>query len=241
MITGEWAGTMNLTEPQCGTDLGLIRTKAVPQADGTYKITGQKIWISGGEQDLTENIIHLVLARIEGAPGRHQGHLAVHRAEVHRQRRWHRSARATRCQCGGLEEKMGIHGNATCVMNYDGATGWLVGEEHKGMRTMFVMMNEARLGVGMQGLAQAEVAYQNAADFATDRLQGRSITGAKSAGQARRSDHRASRRAPHADGHEGLHRGRARLRLLDRAAGRSRSTSRRTSRCARRPTTTWRC
>ncbi len=178
MMTGKWSGTMNLTEPQCGTDLGLIRTKAVPQPDGSYKITGQKIWISGGEQDLAENIIQLVLARIEGGPEgikgislfivpkflvKPDGSLGVRNS----------------FQCGGLEEKMGIHGNATCVMNYEGATGFLVGEAHKGMRTMFVMMNEARLGVGMQGLAQAEVAFQNAADFARERLQGRSITGAK--------------------------------------------------------------
>jgi alkylation response protein AidB-like acyl-CoA dehydrogenase len=178
MISGKWSGTMNLTEPQCGTDLGLIRTKAVPQPDGSYKITGQKIWISGGEQDLTENIIHLVLARIEGGPEGIKGISLFIVPKFLVNADGSLGARNT-LQCGGLEEKMGIHGNATCVMNYDGATGYLVGEAHKGMRTMFVMMNEARLGVGMQGLAQAEVAYQNAADFARDRVQGRSITGAK--------------------------------------------------------------
>ena len=176
MATGEWAGTMNLTEPQCGTDLGLIKTKAVPQPDGTYKITGQKIWISGGEQDLTENIIHLVLARIEGAPEGIKGIslFVVPKFIVNED-----GSLGARNQagCGGLEEKMGIHGNATCVMNYDGAAGWLVGEENKGMRTMFVMMNEARLGVGLQGLSQAEVAYQNAVDYAQDRLQMRSLKG----------------------------------------------------------------
>lgn len=178
MASGEWAGTMNLTEPQCGTDLGMMKTKAVPQGDGSYKITGQKIWISGGEQDLTENIIHLVLARIEGAPEGIKGVslFVVPKFLVNDDGTL---GERNALSCGGLEEKMGIHGNATCVMNYDGATGWLVGEEHKGMRTMFVMMNEARLGVGLQGLAQAEVAYQNAADFARDRLQGRSLTGPK--------------------------------------------------------------
>ena len=178
MATGEWAGTMNLTEPQCGTDLGLIKTKAVPQGDGSYKITGQKIWISGGEQDLTENIIHLVLARIEGGPEGIKG-ISLFVVPKYRVNEDGSLGDRNAVSCGGLEEKMGIHGNATCVMNYDEATGWLVGDEHKGMRTMFIMMNEARLGVGMQGLAQAEVAYQNAADFACDRLQGRALSGAK--------------------------------------------------------------
>ncbi|MEL6753397.1 MAG: acyl-CoA dehydrogenase C-terminal domain-containing protein, partial [Pseudomonadota bacterium] len=176
MASGEWAGTMNLTEPQCGTDLGLIKTKAVPQADGSFKITGQKIWISGGEQDLTENIIHLVLARIEGAPEGIKG-ISLFVVPKFLVNEDGSLGERNAASCGGLEEKMGIHGNATCVMNYDGATGWLVGEEHKGMRTMFVMMNEARLGVGLQGLAQAEVAYQNAVDFAKDRRQGRALTG----------------------------------------------------------------
>ncbi len=178
MASGEWAGTMNLTEPQCGTDLGLIKTKAVPQSDGSYKITGQKIWISGGEQDLTDNIIHLVLARIEGAPEGIKG-ISLFVVPKYIVNEDGTLGERNAVSCGGLEEKMGIHGNATCVMNYDEATGWLVGEEHKGMRTMFIMMNEARLGVGLQGLAQAEVAYQNAVDFANDRLQSRSLTGPK--------------------------------------------------------------
>ncbi len=178
MVSGKWAGTMNLTEPQCGTDLGLIRTKAVPQPDGTYRISGQKIWISGGEQDLAENIIQLVLARIEGAPEGIKGISLFIVPKFLVNPDGSLGARNA-FQCGGLEEKMGIHGNATCVMNYEGATSYLVGEPHKGMRTMFVMMNEVRLGVGMQGLAQAEVAYQNAAEFARERLQGRSITGTK--------------------------------------------------------------
>lgn len=178
MATGEWAGTMNLTEPQCGTDLGLIKTKAIPQGDGSYKLTGQKIWISGGEQDLTENIIHLVLARIEGAPEGIKG-ISLFVVPKYLVNEDGSLGERNTVSCGGLEEKMGIHGNATCVMNYEDATGWLVGDEHKGMRTMFIMMNEARLGVGMQGLAQAEVAYQNAADFARERLQSRALSGPK--------------------------------------------------------------
>ncbi|HBB55042.1 MAG TPA: acyl-CoA dehydrogenase [Hyphomonadaceae bacterium] len=178
MFSGKWAGTMNLTEPQCGTDLGLIKTKAVPQADGTYKISGQKIWISGGEQDLTENIIHLVLARIEGGPEGIKG-ISLFIVPKYLVNDDGSLGARNALECGGLEHKMGIHGNATCVMHYEGATGYLVGEPHKGMRTMFVMMNEARLGVGMQGLAQAEIAYQNAVAFAKDRLQSRAVTGAK--------------------------------------------------------------
>lgn len=176
MASAEWAGTMNLTEPQCGTDLGLIKTKAVPQGDGSYKITGQKIWISGGEQDLTENIIHLVLARIEGAPDGIKG-ISLFVVPKFLVNEDGSLGDRNEAGCGGLEEKMGIHGNATCVMNFDGASGWLIGDENKGMRTMFVMMNEARLGVGLQGLSQAEVAYQNAVDYAQDRLQMRSLKG----------------------------------------------------------------
>jgi len=172
MIEGRWSGTMNLTEPHCGTDLGLIRTKADPQADGSYKITGQKIWISGGEQDLTENIIHLVLAKLPGAPDSTKGISLFVVPKVIVNTDGSLGARNA-VTCGGLEKKMGIHGNATCVMNYDGATGWLVGEPHKGMRAMFTMMNEARLAVAVQGLALGEVAYQNALAFAKDRLQGR--------------------------------------------------------------------
>jgi acyl-CoA dehydrogenase len=170
MLAGDWTGTMNLTEPQCGTDLGLLRTKAVKQADGSYKITGTKIFISGGEHDLTENIIHLVLARIEGAPAGIKGVslFVVPKVLVNADGSLGAPNGVT---CGSIEHKMGIHGNSTCVMNY--------GEENKGMQGMFVMMNEARLGVAVQGLAQSEVAYQNAAAYAKDRLQGRSLTGAK--------------------------------------------------------------
>nr|MDJ0643058.1 crotonase/enoyl-CoA hydratase family protein [Erythrobacter sp.] len=174
MTSGEWTGTMNLTEPQCGTDLGLIRTRAVPQPDGSYKITGQKIWISGGEHDLTENIIHLVLARIEGAPDGVKGIslFIVPKVMVNDDGTL---GERNGVSCGGLEEKMGCHGNSTCVMNYDDATGYLVGEENKGLRGMFVMMNEARIGAGMLGYALAEPAYQNALAFALDRRQGRAL------------------------------------------------------------------
>jgi alkylation response protein AidB-like acyl-CoA dehydrogenase len=169
---------MNLTEPQCGTDLGLLRTKAVKQADGSYRISGTKIFISAGEHDLTENIIHLVLARIEGAPAGIKGVslFVVPKVLVNPDGSLGERNGVT---CGSIEHKMGIHGNSTCVMNYDNATGWLIGEENRGMQGMFVMMNEARLGVAVQGLAQSEVAYQNAVAYARERLQGRSLTGAK--------------------------------------------------------------
>src|ERR1700755_2257902 len=178
MIAAEWTGTMNLTEPHCGTDLGLLRTKAVRQADGSFKITGTKIFISAGEHDITDNIIHLVLARIEGAPAGIKGVslFVVPKVLVNADGSLGAPNGVT---CGSIEHKMGIHGNSTCVMNYDGATGWLIGEENKGMQGMFVMMNEARLGVAVQGLAQSEVAYQNAAAYARDRLQGRALSGAK--------------------------------------------------------------
>ncbi|MGF7169132.1 alkylation response protein AidB-like acyl-CoA dehydrogenase [Sphingobium xanthum] len=176
MVSGEWTGTMNLTEPHSGTDLGLIKSKAEPQADGSYKISGTKIFISAGEHSMSENIIHLVLAKTPGAPAGSRGislflvpkyfvgddgSIGAHNA----------------VSCGSIEHKMGIHGNATCVMNYDGATGWMVGEEHKGLAAMFIMMNHARLGVGLQGLAQAELAYQQAVHYAMERRQGRALTG----------------------------------------------------------------
>jgi alkylation response protein AidB-like acyl-CoA dehydrogenase len=176
MATGEWSGTMNLTEPHCGTDLGLMRTKAAPQDDGTYKISGQKIWISAGEHDLSDNIIHLVLAKIPGGPDGVKG-ISLFIVPKFMVNEDGSLGERNAVSCGGLEEKMGIHGNATCVMNYDGATGYLIGEMHKGMRAMFTMMNEARLGVGLQGYAQGAVAYENALGFARDRLQGRAVTG----------------------------------------------------------------
>ncbi len=183
MASGAWAGTMNLTEPQCGTDLGLLTTKATPRADGSYSVTGQKIFISSGEHDLAENIIHLVLARIEGAPAGVKGIslFIVPKFDV--------SADGTlgarnNVSCGSIEHKMGIHGNSTCVMNYDDARGYLVGQPNRGLNAMFVMMNEARLGVAIQGLALSEVAYQNAAQYARDRLQGRAMSGAKNPGKS---------------------------------------------------------
>ena len=178
MVSCEWTGTMNLTEPHSGTDLGLMRTKAAPQDDGSFKITGQKIFISAGEHDMADNIIHLVLAKIEGGP---EGIKGVSLFIVPKFLVNEDGSLGARngVAVGSIEEKMGIHGNSTCVMNYDDAVGYLVGEEHKGMRAMFTMMNEARLGVGMQGLSQAEVAYQNALEYAKDRLQGRDVTGAK--------------------------------------------------------------
>ena len=174
----EWTGTMNLTEPHCGTDLGLMRTKAVPQEDGSYKITGQKIFISSGDHDLADNIIHLVLAKIQGGPDGIKGVslFIVPKIMVNDDGDL---GQRNGVSVGKIEEKMGIHGNSTCVVNYDEATGFLLGEEHKGMRAMFTMMNEARLGVGLQGYAQAESAYQNAVAYANDRLQGRAVTGAE--------------------------------------------------------------
>ena len=178
MLAGEWAGTMNLTEPHCGTDLGLLRTKAVPQADGSYQITGTKTFISGGEQDLTDNIIHLVLARIEGAPPGTKG-ISLFVVPKMSIKPDGTLSGPNGVSCGSIEHKMGIHGNSTCVMNYDGATGWLVGEANRGLNAMFTMMNEARLAVGLQGLALSEVAYQNAVTYAKDRMQGRALTGPK--------------------------------------------------------------
>src|SRR6201990_795661 len=176
MVPAKCPGPITLTEPQCGTDLGLLRTKAIKQGDGSYKITGTKIFISAGEHDLTENIIHLVLARIENAPAGIKGISLFVVPKVLVNADGSLGAR-NGVTCGSIEHKMGIHGNSTCVMNYDNATGWLIGEENKGMQGMFVMMNEARLGVAVQGLAQSEVAYQNAAAYAKDRLQGRSLSG----------------------------------------------------------------
>ena len=177
MTEGRWTGTMNLTEPQCGTDLGLIRTRAEQRDDGVYGISGQKIWISAGEHDLSENIVHLVLARIPGGPEGIKG-VSLFIVPKFIPGENGEPGRRNAVRCAGIESKMGIHGNATCAMDYDDATGFLLGEPHRGMRAMFTMMNEARLGVGLQGLAQASAAYQAARDFARERLQGRSATGA---------------------------------------------------------------
>ena len=174
LVDGTWTGTMCLTEPQCGTDLGLIRTKADTQADGSYKITGTKIFISAGEHDLSENIIHLVLARLPDAPVGIKG-ISLFVVPKFMPDTMTRNAVA----CGSIEHKMGIKASATCVINFDNAIGWLVGKPNKGMSAMFTMMNEARLAVGLQGLGLAEVAYQNAVTYAKERLQMRALTGVK--------------------------------------------------------------
>jgi alkylation response protein AidB-like acyl-CoA dehydrogenase len=174
MVTGKWTGTMNLTEPHAGTDLGLLNTRAEPNDDGSYSITGTKIFISSGEHDLSENIIHLVLAKRAGAPDNVKG-ISLFVVPKFLVNEDGSLGERNNLGCGALEKKMGIHGNATCVMNYDGAKGWLVGEPEKGLRAMFIMMNAARLGVGLQGLAQGEVAYQNAAAYAKERRQSRAL------------------------------------------------------------------
>lgn len=182
MVSGEWGGTMNLTEPHCGTDLGLLRTKAVPNGDGTHAITGTKIFISSGEHDLTENIIHLVLAKTPDAPDNVKGISLFIVPKFMVNADGSLGARNA-VSCGSIEHKMGIHANSTCVMNYDGATGFMIGEECKGLAAMFIMMNVARMGVGIQGLAQADIAFQNAVQYAKDRRQGRALTGVKDVDQ----------------------------------------------------------
>ncbi len=178
MVSCEWTGTMNLTEPHAGTDLGMIRTKAEPQDDGSYAITGQKIFISAGDHNMSENVIHLVLAKIPGGPDGVKG-ISLFIVPKFMVNADGSLGERNTLGVGKLEEKMGIHGNSTCVMNFDGAKGFLVGEPHRGLKYMFTMMNEARLGVGLQGLAQAEGAYHMAVAYAKDRLQGRDVTGVK--------------------------------------------------------------
>ncbi|MDI3512258.1 MAG: 3-(methylsulfanyl)propanoyl-CoA dehydrogenase [Betaproteobacteria bacterium] len=178
LTSGEWTGTMCLTEPHCGTDLGMLRTKAEPQADGSYKITGQKIFISAGEHDFTENIVHLVLARLPDAPKGSKG-ISLFLVPKFKVNADGSVGERNAIYCGGLEHKMGIHGNATCQMILDGAVGTMVGEPNKGLAAMFVMMNAARLGVGNQSLGLTEVAYQNALAYAKDRIQMRSLSGTK--------------------------------------------------------------
>lgn len=177
MVSGEWSGVMCLTEPQAGTDLGLVATRATPSADGSYSITGNKIFISSGEHDKTENIIHLILARLPDAPEGSKG-ISLFVAPKFLLNADGSLGERNGFRCAGIEHKMGIHASPTCVMNYDGATGWLVGEPHKGLRAMFTMMNAARLYVGVQGLGLAEVAFQNALAYAEERLQSRALTGA---------------------------------------------------------------
>lgn len=174
MVAGRWTGTMNLTEPHCGTDLGLLKTRAEPNPDGSYSLTGTKIFISSGEHDLSENIIHMVIAKIAGAPDNVKG-ISLFVVPKFLINEDGSLGERNAVSCGSIEKKMGIHGNSTCVMNYDGAKGWLVGEAEKGLAAMFIMMNAARLGVGLQGLAQGEVAYQNAVSYARERRQGRGL------------------------------------------------------------------
>ncbi|WP_151635587.1 acyl-CoA dehydrogenase C-terminal domain-containing protein [Noviherbaspirillum aerium] len=178
LVSGEWTGTMCLTEPHCGTDLGLLRTKAEPQVDGSYKISGGKIFISAGEHEMSANIIHLVLARLPDAPSGTKG-ISLFLVPKYIPDADGNPGERNPIFCGAIEEKMGIHGNSTCQMNLDGARGWLIGEPNKGLNAMFVMMNAARLGVGMQSLGLTEVAYQNAVTYAKDRVQMRSLSGVK--------------------------------------------------------------
>ena len=182
MVSGKWSGTMCLTEPHCGTDLGMLRTSAKPQGDGSYAITGTKIFISAGEHDLTENIIHLVLARLPGAPSGTKG-ISLFLVPKFLVKDDGSLGARNGVSCGSIEHKMGIKASATCVMNFDGATGWLVGAPNKGMQAMFAMMNAERISVGMQGLGIAEVSYQNAVTYAKDRVQGRALSGAKFPGK----------------------------------------------------------
>ncbi len=178
IVEGSWSGTMCLTEPHCGTDLGLIKTKAEPQKDGSYAVTGSKIYISAGEHDLTENIIHLVLAKLPDAPEGVKG-ISLFIVPKFLVNEDGSIGERNTLKCGSIEHKMGIKASATCVMHFEGAKGWLVGEPHKGLRAMFAMMNDARLGVAMQGLGIAEISYQNAVDYAKERLQMRSLDGPK--------------------------------------------------------------
>ena len=178
LVSGEWTGTMCLTEPHCGTDLGMLRTKAEPQADGTYKVSGTKIFISSGEHDMSENIIHIVLARLPDAPAGTKGISLFIVPKFLVNADGEKGERNT-VSCGSLEHKMGIHGNATCVMNFDGATGYLIGEPNKGLNAMFTFMNTARLGTALQGLAHSEIAFQGGIQYARERLQMRSLTGNK--------------------------------------------------------------
>ena len=178
LASGEWSGTMCLTEPQCGTDLGLIRTRAEHEDDGNYALRGTKMFSSAGEHDLTSNIIHLVLGRLPDAPAGIKG-ISLFVVPKFLPDANGEPGERNSVSCASIENKMGIKASATCVMNFDGAKGWLVGEPHKGMQAMFTMMNDARLGVGMQGLGLAESAQQAAVEYARERLQGRSVTGAK--------------------------------------------------------------
>ena len=220
LVDGTWSGVMCLTESHCGTDLGLLRTRAESTGDGRYRVTGTKIFITGGEQDLSENIVHFVLARLSDAPPGVKGISMFLVPKFLAEEDGSRGERNA-VHCGSIEHKMGIRGASTCVMNYDGAIGYLIGEPHRGMRAMFSMMNYERLMVGQQGLSLAEVAYQSAADYARDRLQGRSLKGAAAPDLPRRPDHRPPRREADAADHPRLQRGRACAARMGFPAGRS--------------------
>ena len=178
LVAGTWTGTMCLTEPHCGTDLGLLKTRGEPNADGSHSVTGTKIFITAGEHDLCGNIVHLVLAKLPDAPPGAKG-ISLFVVPKFKVARDGTLGERNAVRCGSIEHKMGIHGSATCVMHFDGAQGYLVGEPHKGLQAMFVMMNSARLGVGVQGLGLSERAYQNALRYARERLQSRSLSGPK--------------------------------------------------------------
>ena len=178
MYAGEWTASMCLTEAHSGTDLGMIRTKAIPQADGSYQVSGTKIFITAGEHDLTENIIHLVLAKLPDAPAGPRG-ISLFLVPKFKVNDDESIGEANNVSCGSIEHKMGIHASSTCVMNFDGAEGYLIGELNKGLACMFTMMNFERIGVGIQGIGAAVKSYQNALEYAKDRIQGRSLTGAK--------------------------------------------------------------
>ncbi len=220
LVAGVWSGTMCLTEAQCGTDLGLVRTRAVPQEDGSHRLTGNKIFISAGDHDLTENIVHLMLARLPDAPAGTKG-LSMFLVPKFLPAGDGRVGARNGVVCTALEHKMGIKGSATCQLSLEDATGWLVGAANRGMQAMFTMMNSERVSVGISGLGVGEAAYQGAVAYAKERLQGRSLSGAKTSRQTGRSDHRASRCAPHADDDARLYRGLPGARRLGGTGARS--------------------
>jgi alkylation response protein AidB-like acyl-CoA dehydrogenase len=226
LYAGEWTAAMALTEAHAGTDLGIMRTRAEPHPDGTYRITGNKIFITSGDHDLADNIVHLVLARLPDAPEGTRG-ISLFIVPKYLPDEDGSAGERNAFAAGSLEHKMGIHGSATCVMNYDGATGFLVGEENQGLAAMFTMMNYERLSVGLQGLGAGELAYQAAVRYARERLQGRSPSGPVKRRRPGRSAAGACRRAPHAAHHACAQRRRARLRHVRRHAARPRQIRRR--------------
>ncbi len=222
MIAGDWSGTMCLTEAHSGTDLGILKTRAEPRADGSYAITGTKIFISAGEHDLTQNIVHLVLARLPDAPAGTRG-ISLFVVPKFRPDANGDAGERNGVVCGSIEHKMGIHASPTCVMHFNDSIGWLLGKPNEGLACMFTMMNQARLGVGLQGHGLSELAWQASIAYANDRLQGRAHDGREGARQAGRPDHRPPRRAAHAADAEGVRRRRPRAVLPDRARDRQRA------------------